>query len=100
MGGDPFRPAIGIVSAKLSCVTIPMTPRAAAYLEMRRAVANTEWVFPAATRSGHIEKSSLKKAHARACKLANIEDFMIYTFLPDAVGGLHGPIHLGVPGGT
>ena len=37
-------------------------------------------MFPAATRSGHIEKSSLKKQHARACKLANIADFVLYTF--------------------
>jgi hypothetical protein len=32
-----------------------------AILEARRAVADTEWVFPAPTRSGHVEKSSLKK---------------------------------------
>ena len=60
--------------------TIPLTPPAAAYLEMRHAVAKTEWVFPAATRSGHIEKSSLKKPHVKACKLANIGDFVLYTF--------------------
>lgn len=51
-----------------------------AYLDMRRAIAKTEWVFPAGTRSGHIEKSSLKKQHARARKLANIADFVLYTF--------------------
>jgi len=60
--------------------TIPLTPRMAAFLEMRRAVANTEWVFPASTRSGHIEKSSLKKQHAKACKLAEIGAFVLYTF--------------------
>jgi len=60
--------------------TIPLTQRAVAYLEMRRAVARTEWVFPAPTRSGHIEKSSLKKQHAKACKVANIADFVLYTF--------------------
>src|SRR5262249_33539968 len=52
--------------------TIPLTPRAAALLEMRRAAAKGEWVFPAPTRSGHIEKSSLKKQHPRACKLAKV----------------------------
>ena len=60
--------------------TIPLTPRMAAFLEMRRAVAKTEWVFPALTRSGHIEKSSLKKQHAKACKLAEIGAFVLYTF--------------------
>jgi len=47
---------------------------------MRRAVATSEWVFPAPTRSGHIEKSSLKKQHAKACKLSKIGDFVLYTF--------------------
>jgi integrase len=60
--------------------TIPLTPRVGAYLEMRRETAKTEWVFAAATRSGHMEKSSLKKQHARACKLASIVDFVLYTF--------------------
>jgi integrase len=60
--------------------TIPLTPRAAAFLEMRRAVAKTEWVFPALTKSGHIEKSSLKKQHAKACKLSKVSEFVLYTF--------------------
>ena len=51
---------------------IPMTPNVQAILEMRlsQAVA-AEWVFPAPTRSGHIEPSSLKKQHARAISEAN-----------------------------
>ncbi|MBM3765921.1 MAG: site-specific integrase [Acidobacteria bacterium] len=60
--------------------TIPLTARAAAQLEMRRAVVKGEWVFPASTRSGHIEKSSLKKQHSKACKLAKVADFPLYTF--------------------
>ena len=60
--------------------TIPLTPRLTAFLQMRRAAAKTEWVFPAQTKSGHIEKSSLKKQHARACKLAKVADFVLYTF--------------------
>jgi integrase len=60
--------------------TVQLSPRAVAFLEMRRVVADTEWVFPAATRSGHIEKSSLKKQHAKACKLAKTGDFVLYTF--------------------
>ena len=61
--------------------TIPLTQRAAALIEMRRAAArSSEWVFPANTRSGHIEKSSLKKQHANACKLAKVTLFPFYTF--------------------
>jgi integrase len=60
--------------------SIPLSPRAAAILEMRRPVQQNEWVFPASTKSGHIEQSTLKKRHARACKLAQINEFPPYTF--------------------
>lgn len=43
--------------------TIPLTPRVAAFLEMRRDMATSEWMFPTPTTSGHIEKSTLKKPH-------------------------------------
>jgi integrase len=44
---------------------IPMTPNVRAILEMRlTTAAGGPWVFPASTRSGHIEPSSLKKQHA------------------------------------
>jgi integrase len=60
---------------------IPMTPRVAAIVEMRRpAVTSSAWVFPAATRSGHIEKSSLKKQHIKACRLAELANVPLYTF--------------------
>jgi integrase len=46
---------------------IPMTPRVQAILEMRLArAADSEWVFPAATKSGHMEPSTIKKQHAKA----------------------------------
>jgi integrase len=46
---------------------IPMTPRVAAILDMRLVKsARSEWVFPTATKSGHIEPSSLKKQHLNA----------------------------------
>ncbi|HXK06657.1 MAG TPA: tyrosine-type recombinase/integrase [Verrucomicrobiae bacterium] len=60
--------------------TIPLMQRSAAILESRRAAADTEWVFPAPTRSGHIEKSSLKKQHPKACTLAKVAEFPLYTF--------------------
>jgi hypothetical protein len=47
---------------------------------MRLAVAKNGWVFPAQTKSGHIEKSSLTKQHAKACKLTEVGEFVLYTF--------------------
>jgi integrase len=46
---------------------IPMTTRVAAVLDMRLSGTNSSsWVFPAQTKSGHIEPSSLKKQHRKA----------------------------------
>jgi len=59
--------------------SIPLTARVAALLEVRKATAKSRWVFPAPTESGHIEQSSLKKDHAKACKTAGIEYFPPYT---------------------
>ena len=50
---------------------IPMTPRVRSILESRwKATSKPEegWVWPAPTRSGHIEPSSLRKQHARTFK--------------------------------
>ena len=59
--------------------SVPLTPRAAALLDMRRGERQMDWVFPAATTSGHIEKSSLKKQHRKAIKLSKVEAFTLYT---------------------
>jgi len=88
---------------------IPMTPRVKAILEMRLEKSRaSRWVFPAPTKSGHIEKSSLRKQHATALKTATaaparadrhqdhgVENFDLYalpTYLPHAVGPAHGPV--------
>jgi integrase len=47
---------------------------------MRRPATGGDWIFPASTRSGHIELSSLKKQHAKACHLAKLERLPLYTF--------------------
>jgi integrase len=60
--------------------TIPLTPRAVAQLEMRRATSASDWVFPAATASGHVEKSTFKKPHLKAHRLAKVAAFPLYTF--------------------
>ncbi len=47
---------------------IPMTPRVRSVLESRWDAARKPlegWVWPAPTRSGHVEPSSLRKQHAR-----------------------------------
>jgi integrase len=50
---------------------IPMTARVRATLDIRLSKANgSGWVFPAQTKSGHIEPSSLKKQHAKAASEA------------------------------
>ncbi len=59
---------------------IPLSARARTVLEMRRqAASDSPWVFPAAARSGHIEPASLKRQHRRACELAGLERFPLYT---------------------
>jgi len=50
---------------------IPMTARVKAILEIRAEKSQgSRWIFPAPTKSGHIEKSSLRKQHATALKEA------------------------------
>lgn len=58
---------------------IPFSARVALILKMRKNLSTEEWVFPARTKSGHIEPSSLKKRHIRACKIASIKKFELYT---------------------
>jgi integrase len=59
---------------------IPLSQRAQSVLEMRRGTTEGPWIFPAPTRSGHIEPSSLQGQHAKACRLAKVEHFPLYTF--------------------
>jgi len=52
---------------------IPMTSRVRAILDMRISkAAASDWIFPAPTKSGHIEPSSLKKQHAAAIEIATL----------------------------
>ena len=59
---------------------IPISQRVRSILEMRRVGGLSEWVFPAPTKSGHIESSSLKKQHAEAVKASGVVAFVLYTF--------------------
>jgi integrase len=59
--------------------TVLLTTRAFALLEPRRPAIQSDWGFSAPTRSGHIEKSTLKKQHKKALKLSEVEPFTLYT---------------------
>ncbi len=66
--------AILITSGKTAAArrVIPMTPRVRAVLESRWNVAEKAeegWVWPAPTRSGHVEPSSVRKHHAKAFEI-------------------------------
>ena len=58
---------------------IPASKRVAAILKLRQdAGPAAEWVFPAETQSGHIEPSSVRGQHARACEIAGVKPFVMY----------------------
>lgn len=59
---------------------IPASQRVLSVLDMRRAGGTSEWVFPAPTKSGHVEASTLKKPHAAALKASGVPPFVLYTF--------------------
>jgi integrase len=59
---------------------IPASQRALSVLEMRRAGHASEWIFPAPTKSGHVEASTLKKQHAAALTASGVAPFVLYTF--------------------
>jgi integrase len=59
--------------------SVPATPRIMQIFERRFADAVGEWIFPAATKAGHAEQSSIKKQHVLALKLCKVEPFVIYS---------------------
>jgi len=62
--------------------TLPMTQRVRHVLEVRWDVAGRPaegWVWPAPTKSGHLEPSGLKKQHRRALKLSSVRPFVLYS---------------------
>jgi integrase len=59
---------------------IKMTPRVQSLLETRTAcAAPAGWLFPAKTKSGHIEPSSIRKQHAKALKASGVAVFELYV---------------------
>ncbi len=61
--------------------SIPLSDRAAAVIESRRrGEPSSPWVFPALTKTGHVEKSSLKKQHLLAVKESRVAPFVLYEY--------------------
>jgi integrase len=61
---------------------LPMTPRVRAILENRLESAKRPqegWVWPAPTRSGHLEPSSIKKQHSKAVAASKVRPFVLYS---------------------
>lgn len=61
---------------------LPMKPRVRNILEVRwerTGKPEEGWVWPAPTRSGHLEGSSLKKQHAKALKASKVRPFVLYS---------------------
>jgi integrase len=62
--------------------SLPMTPRVRSTLRSRWESAGQPkegWIWPALSRSGHIEPSSLKKQHSKALKLSGVRKFVLYS---------------------
>jgi integrase len=61
---------------------LPLTARAKAILQNRWVAIGSPsegWVWSAPTRSGHFEKSTLKKQHKKALRLSRVRPFVLYS---------------------
>jgi integrase len=62
---------------------VPMTPRVRAILEQRWEKADKPeegWIWPAPTKSEHMEPSTIKKHHRKALTDSKVRPFVLYTF--------------------
>jgi len=62
--------------------SLPMTLRVRAILERRWEEAKKpqdDWIWPAPTKSGHVEPSTLKKQHRNALKESKLSPFVLYS---------------------
>jgi integrase len=61
---------------------LPLTPRARGVLNKRwqeHGRPEEGWVWPARTKTGHIDHSTVKKQHARALRLSGVRPFLLYN---------------------
>jgi integrase len=62
---------------------LPMTPRVRLVLELRWETARKPaagWVWPADSRSGHMEHDTLRVQHKNALEKSKVRPFVIYSF--------------------
>jgi integrase len=62
---------------------LPMTPRVRSILEFRWEAAekpSSGWIWPANTRSGHMEHDTLRVQHKNALAASKVRPFVIYSF--------------------
>ena len=62
---------------------LPLTQRVRTLLENRWISSGKPeegFVFPAPTKSGHADQSTIKKQHAKALKLSGVREFVLYSF--------------------
>ena len=62
---------------------LPMTPRVRTVLEWRWEAAGkptSGWIWPANTRSGHMEHDTLRVQHKNALAASKVRSFVIYSF--------------------
>ena len=61
---------------------LPLSQRARNILQSRWEATGSPaegWIWPAPTRSGHFEKSTLKKQHKKALRLSRVRPFVLYS---------------------
>lgn len=58
---------------------VPLTARAKTFLELC-GPQKEGFLFPAPTQSGHVEISTLRRAHAAALKESGVKPFVLYSF--------------------
>src|SRR5271166_4356154 len=61
---------------------LPLSQRARNILQSRWEAAGKlaeGWIWPAPTRNGHFEKSTLKKQHKKALRLSRVGPFVLYS---------------------
>jgi integrase len=61
---------------------VPMSPRVRATLEadwLNAGKPDEGWVYPAATRSGHVEPSTICGQHRSALRVSGVRPFVLYT---------------------
>jgi integrase len=61
---------------------LPMTPRVRRMLEQRwlaEGQPSEGWIWPARTRCGHVDRSSLKKQHRKALRISGVRPFVLYS---------------------